>query len=89
MTPVFYTFAASRRQAGAFFHQLKAKDMNIALLNSGGVDSAVAVHLLCEQGYKPDLFYIKIGMDDDGLTCTAEEDMELSQATARKYRVLF
>lgn len=59
--------------------------MNIALLNSGGVDSAVAVHLLCEQGYKPDLFYIKIGMDDDELTCTAEEDMELSQATARKY----
>ena len=45
--------------------------MNIAALISGGVDSAVAVHLLCEQGYKPDLFYIKIGMDtDDGLTCT-------------------
>ena len=33
--------------------------MNIAALISGGVDSAVAVHLLCEQGYKPDLFYIK------------------------------
>lgn len=48
---------------------LKKKDMNIAALISGGVDSAVAVHLLCEQGYKPDLFYIKIGMDtDDGLT---------------------
>lgn len=43
--------------------------MNIAALISGGVDSAVAVHLLCEQGYKPDLFYIKIGMDtDDGLS---------------------
>lgn len=39
--------------------------MNIAALISGGVDSAVAVHLLCEQGYKPDLFYIKIGMDGD------------------------
>ena len=53
--------------------------MNIAGLISGGVDSAVAVHLLCEQGYKPDLFYIKIGMDtDDGLTCTAEEDIELA-----------
>ena len=49
--------------------------MNIAALISGGVDSAVAVHLLCEQGYKPDLFYIKIGMDgDEDLTCTAEED---------------
>ena len=36
--------------------------MNIAALISGGVDSAVVVHLLCEQGYKPALFYIKIGM---------------------------
>ena len=35
--------------------------MNIAALISGGVDSAVVVHLLCKQGYKPDLFYIKIG----------------------------
>lgn len=60
--------------------------MNIAALISGGVDSAVAVHLLCEQGYKPDLFYIKIGMEGDkDLTCTAEEDIELCTATARKY----
>lgn len=60
--------------------------MKIATLLSGGVDSAVTVHLLCEQGYKPDLFYIKIGMDtDDGLTCTSEEDIELATATARKY----
>ena len=50
--------------------------MNIAALISGGVDSAVVVHLLCKQGYKPDLFYIKIGMDgDEDLTCTAEEDI--------------
>lgn len=60
--------------------------MNIAALISGGVDSAVGVHLLCEQGLKPDLFYIRIGMDtDDGLSCTAEEDIELATATARKY----
>ena len=60
--------------------------MNIAALISGGVDSAVVVHLLCEQGYKPDLFYIKIGMDgDEDLTCTAEEDIELCTATAHKY----
>ena len=42
--------------------------MNIATLISGGVDSAVAVHLLREQGHRPDLFYIRIGMDtDDGM----------------------
>ena len=45
--------------------------MNIAALISGGVDSAVVVHLLCEQGYKPDLFYIKIGMDG-GLLYTSD-----------------
>ena len=50
--------------------------MKIAALLSGGVDSAVAVHLLYEQGYRPDLYYIKIGMDtDESLTCTAEEDI--------------
>lgn len=60
--------------------------MKIATLLSGGVDSAVVVHLLCEQGFKPDLFYIKIGMDGDGeLSCSAEEDIELCTATARKY----
>ena len=58
---------------------------NIAVLISGGVDSAVVVHQLCEQGYKPDLHYIKIGMEGEDSSCTAEEDIELSQATARKY----
>lgn len=59
--------------------------MNIAVLISGGVDSAVVVHQLCEQGYKPDLHYIKIGMEGEDSSCSAEEDIELSQATARKY----
>ncbi len=58
---------------------------NIAVLISGGVDSAVVVHQLCEHGYKPDLHYIKIGMEGEDSSCTAEEDIELSQATARKY----
>ena len=38
---------------------------SIAVLLSGGVDSSVVVHLLCEQGFKPELFYIKIGMDGE------------------------
>ena len=59
--------------------------MNIAVLISGGVDSAVVVHQLCEQGYRPDLHYIKIGMEGEDSSCTAEEDIELSRATARHY----
>ncbi len=58
---------------------------NIAVLISGGVDSAVVVHQLCEYGYRPDLHYIKIGMEGEDSSCAAEEDIELSQATARKY----
>lgn len=63
---------------------------NIAALLSGGVDSSVVVHLLCEQGYKPALFYIKIGMDGaEYMDCSAEEDIELSTAIARKYGLSF
>lgn len=59
---------------------------NIAALLSGGVDGSVVVHLLCEQGYKPALFYIKIGMDGaEYMDCSAEEDIELATAIARKY----
>ena len=47
--------------------------MDIAALLSGGVDSSVVVHLLCEQGYKPTLFYIKIGM---GLTSGIRENLK-------------
>lgn len=60
--------------------------MNIAVLLSGGVDSSVVVHLLCEQGYRPSLFYIKIGRDDaDYMDCSAEEDLEIATAIARRY----
>lgn len=59
--------------------------MTIAALLSGGVDSSVAVHLLCEQGYRPDLFYIKIGMNDDGYSCPQEEDLEIVRVMARRY----
>ena len=60
--------------------------MNIAVLISGGVDSSVVVHQLCEQCYRPALFYIRIGRDDvDYMDCTAEEDMEICTAVAHKY----
>lgn len=63
----------------------------IAILSSGGVDSSVSIHLLCAQGYKPDMFYIKIGMidHDQDFTCTQEEDIEMCQWLAHKYGLKF
>lgn len=59
---------------------------NIALLISGGVDSAVACYQLVSHGITPDLWYIKIGADEDEtLTCTAEEDIEMATAVAHKF----
>lgn len=58
----------------------------IAVLLSGGVDSAVVVHLLCEQGLKPDCFYIKIGPEEEAeWDCSSEEDMEMATAICHKY----
>ncbi len=59
--------------------------MKIAVLISGGVDSAVVVHKLVEEGHDLQLFYIQIGMDDDEGDCSAEEDIEMCQLIARKY----
>lgn len=59
--------------------------MKIAVLISGGVDSAVTVHMLAEQGHDLQLFYIRIGMDTDEGDCAAEEDIEMCQLIARKY----
>jgi tRNA (5-methylaminomethyl-2-thiouridylate)-methyltransferase len=64
--------------------------MKIASLLSGGVDSSLVVHQLKEFGYEPDLFYIKIGQDDDELLhCSAEEDIELATLVAKKYGCKF
>lgn len=62
----------------------------IALLLSGGVDSSVALHMLCSIGEKPDCYYIHIGPDkDDTYSCTSDEDIEMCQAITSKYNVKF
>jgi tRNA-specific 2-thiouridylase len=64
----------------------KKKRMEIALLASGGVDSAVATHLMVERGEHPTLFYIKIGdKEDEEFTCSMEEDLEMVNMLAKQY----
>lgn len=63
--------------------------MKIAALISGGVDSAVAVHMLREQGHDLHLFYIRIGLDTDEGDCAAEEDIEMCRLIARRYGLPF
>lgn len=60
---------------------------SIAALVSGGVDSSVVVHLLKEQGLSPEIFYIRIGMEDEEgfIDCPAEEDIEITSYIAHKY----
>ena len=44
------------------------------------------VYQLVSQGYKPDCFYIRIASNEDGdLDCTAEEDIEMATAVAKRY----
>ncbi len=62
----------------------------IALLLSGGVDSSVALHLLCKSGERPDCFYIHIGPDaNDTYSCTSDEDVEMCRAITARYGVNF
>lgn len=63
--------------------------MNVAALISGGVDSAVAVYRLLEQGHDVHLFYIRIGMDNGEGDCSAEEDIEMCQLIASRYGLPF
>lgn len=61
--------------------------MKIAVLISGGVDSAVVVDKLYHEGHDLHLFYIQIGMDNDEGDCSAEEDIEMCTLIARKYNL--
>lgn len=63
--------------------------MKVAALISGGVDSAVAVHRLVEQGHDIHLFYIRIGMDNGEGDCSADEDIEMCTLIARRYGLPF
>ena len=63
--------------------------MKVAALISGGVDSAVSVHRLLEQGHDIHLFYIRIGLDTGEGDCAAEEDIEMCSYIARKYNLPF
>ncbi len=61
-------------------------DKKICVLLSGGVDSAVVVHVLCSQGLKPDCFYIKIGPEEkEEWDCSSEEDLEMCTSIAHRY----
>ena len=63
--------------------------MKIAVLISGGVDSAVAVYRLLEQGHDLHLFYIRIGLDNGEGDCSAEEDIEMCRFIADKFHLPF
>ena len=64
---------------------MEVKKMKIAVLVSGGVDSAVVVDRLFREGHDLHLFYIRIGMDNGEGDCSAEEDIEICTLIAKKY----
>ncbi len=62
------------------------RDKRVALLLSGGVDSAVVLHELVTNGIQPDCFYIRIGpQEEEEWDCTSEEDIEMATAVAARY----
>lgn len=63
--------------------------MKIALLISGGVDSAVAAHRLIQDGHDLHLFYIRIGLDNGEGDCAAQEDIEMCRFIAARFHLPF
>ena len=61
--------------------------MKIAVLVSGGVDSAVVVHKLYQEGHDLHLFYIRISNETGEGECSYEEDIEMCQLIASKYKL--
>lgn len=61
--------------------------MKIAVLVSGGVDSAVVVDKLYREGHELTLFYIRIGMDNGEGDCSADEDIEMCSLIASRYEL--
>lgn len=62
----------------------------IAVLVSGGVDSAVSLALLKEQGYDVTAFYLKIWLEDELSylgDCPWEEDLEYAQSVCNQLDV--
>ena len=61
--------------------------MKVALLISGGVDSAVALHLIKEAGHDVTAFYLKIWLEDELAflgECPWEDDLEVVSAVCEK-----
>ena len=65
------------------------KPLRIAVLVSGGVDSAVVVDKLYHEGHDLHLFYIRIGMDNGEGDCSADEDIEICRLIAARYSLPF
>lgn len=61
--------------------------MKIAVLISGGVDSAVVVHKLFSEGHDLHLFYIRISNDNGEGECSYEEDIEMCRLISSKYNL--
>lgn len=66
------------------------KNLKIAVLVSGGVDSSVALQLLHEQGYQIKAFYLKIWLEEELSflgSCPWQEDLNYIEAICDKLKI--